>query len=104
MKIFGVRKPGASSGLSEVSPGHGLRDRLSRPVKAFDHPPGLPASGYIVTTGGTTWPGSVDGAVDHVFSDSPFVDGTHCADLDISIEAWHGVMTAAEPEAIIDTA
>ena len=43
-----------------------------------------------------------DNSVDYVFTDPPFGENIYYADLNYLVESWHGVLTRAEPEAIID--
>src|SRR5690606_15939253 len=43
-----------------------------------------------------------DGSIDYVFTDPPFGENIFYADLNFLVEAWHGVTTDAQPEAIID--
>ena len=40
--------------------------------------------------------------MDYIFTDPPFGENIYYADLNFLVESWHGVLTNAEPEAIID--
>jgi predicted RNA-binding Zn-ribbon protein involved in translation (DUF1610 family) len=41
-------------------------------------------------------------AVDYIFTDPPFGENIYYADLNFMVEAWHGVFTTIESEAIVD--
>lgn len=43
-------------------------------------------------------------SVDYIFTDPPFGENIYYADLNLLTEAWHGVLTSAESEAIVDRA
>ena len=43
-----------------------------------------------------------DGSIDYIFTDPPFGENIYYSDLNTLIEAWHGVLTNSEPEAIVD--
>ena len=54
-------------------------------------------------TASTTAPLDIpDNSVDYVFTDPPFGENTYYADLNFLVESWHGVLTNAAPEAIVD--
>ena len=46
--------------------------------------------------------GIPDDSVDYVFTDPPFGENIYYADLNFLVESWHGVLTNAVPEAIVD--
>ena len=88
------------SQIVEVSPRYNLGNKLSRLVKAFrEHPP---TSGSLVSTGTAAHLSLPDSSVDYIFTDPPFGENIYYADLNFLIESWHGVLTNAAPEAIID--
>ena len=43
-------------------------------------------------------------SIDYIFTDPPFGENIYYADLNFLVEAWHRVLTEAEPEAIVDKA
>lgn len=91
------------SQISEVSPGYSLRNRLYRLTKdqLFSF---ASRDGVVVSTGsGATLP--VPGcSVDYIFTDPPFGENIYYADLNFLVESWHGVVTDATREAIVDRA
>ncbi|MEJ5218848.1 DNA methyltransferase [Cognatishimia sp. D5M38] len=54
------------------------------------------------TTGSATNLALSDNSIDYVFTDPPFGENIFYADLNFQLEAWHGVVTSASNEAIID--
>ena len=91
-----------SSQISEVSPRYNLGNRLSRLIKTFDHTGGRQDPGCVVTASTTASLGIPDDSVDYVFTDPPFGENIYYADLNFLVESWHGVLTNAVPEAIVD--
>ena len=90
------------SQISEVSPRYNLGNKLSRLVKTFSHAPGRQSSGCVMTASTTASLGIPDSSVDYVFTDPPFGENIYYADLNFLVESWHGVLTNAAPEAIVD--
>ena len=90
------------SQISEVSPRYNLGNKLSRLVKTFSHAPTRRPSGCVMTASTTASLGIPDNSVDYVFTDPPFGENIYYADLNFLVESWHGVLTNAAPEAIID--
>ena len=43
-----------------------------------------------------------DNSIDYIFTDPPFGENIYYSDLNYYIEAWNGVFTRTEPEAIVD--
>ena len=91
-----------SSQISEVSPRYNLGNKLSRLVKTFGHAPVRQPSGCVTTASTTACLGIPDSSVDYVFTDPPFGENIYYADLNFLVESWHGVLTNAAPEAIVD--
>ena len=91
-----------ASQISEVSPRYNLGNKLSRLVKTFSHAPARQPSGCITTASTTASLGIPDSSVDYVFTDPPFGENIYYADLNFLVESWHGVLTNAAPEAIVD--
>ncbi|MDC1059803.1 DNA methylase, partial [Planktomarina temperata] len=89
-----------ASQTAECSPWYVLDGKLSRLVKAFQ----LYRPDYVaaITTGSATNLPLSDSSIDYIFTDPPFGENIYYADLNVLVEAWHGVRTDAEPEAIVD--
>jgi hypothetical protein len=88
---------------SEVSPRYNLENRIGRMAKAFRSMPSV--LGNIITTTGTSAAISLpDASIDYIFTDPPFGENIYYADLNFLVESFHGVVTDAGPEAIIDRA
>ena len=90
------------SQISEVSPRYNLGNKLSRLVKTFGHAPARQPSGCVMTASTTAPLDIPDNSVDYVFTDPPFGENIYYADLNFLVESWHGVLTNAAPEAIVD--
>ena len=58
--------------------------------------------GCVMTASTTASLGIPDDSVDYVFTDPPFGENIYYADLNFLVESWHGVLTNAAPEAIVD--
>ena len=91
-----------SSQISEVSLRYNLANKLSRLVKTFGHAPAPQPAGCVTTASTTAVLGIPDNSVDYVFTDPPFGENIYYADLNFLVESWHGVLTNAAPEAIVD--
>ena len=65
---------------------------------------GPAAYGQVVvsTNSAAQIPGLPENSVDYVFTDPPFGENIFYADLTLMVEAWYGVFTAVEAEAIVD--
>ena len=90
------------SQISEVSPRYNLGNKLSRLVKTFGQAPTREPSGCVMTASTTAPLDIPDNSVDYVFTDPPFGENIYYADLNFLVESWHGVLTNAAPEAIVD--
>lgn len=94
---------------AEVSPWYILHDaerrttKLGRLEKAFSPMPAV-SSAAIIQTGDCAAIPMPAKCVDYIFTDPPFGENIYYADLNFLVEAWHGVMTAAANEAIVDQA
>ncbi len=86
---------------SEVCPWYILEGKLSRLATAFEPMP-FRSGDVIASTGDCRGVALSDDSVDYVFTDPPFGENIYYADLNYLVESWHGVVTRAEPEAIID--
>jgi DNA modification methylase len=86
---------------AECSPWYNLGGKLDRLVKAFRNLK-VGAGGTAITTGTAARLPLPDDSVDYIFTDPPFGENIYYADLNFLVESWHGVVTDAQPEAIID--
>lgn len=97
------------SQIVDVSPWYILFDeskrtsKLPRLVKAFTPAPTVRSSA-IIQTGDCASVTVPDKSIDYIFTDPPFGENIYYADLNLLVEAWHGVMTASACEAIVDKA
>ncbi len=89
------------SQIAEVSPRYNLGNKLSRLAKAFAANDKGRAP-CIVAAGTAAALNVPDSSVDYIFTDPPFGENIYYADLNFLIESWHGVLTNAAPEAIVD--
>ena len=87
---------------SECNPEYVLGSKLKRLEKTFRETLATAHSGCIATASTTAHLGITDSTVDYVFTDPPFGENIYYADLNFLVESWHGVLTNAVPEAIID--
>lgn len=85
---------------AECSPWYILGGKLDRLVKTFQAFKAAPC--VAVTTGTAARLPLSDDTIDYIFTDPPFGENIYYADLNFLVEAWHGVTTDAQPEAIID--
>ena len=99
-QLSGVYYIGAQ--IAEVSPGYILGGKLGRLRKAFE--PTHRRYSAAVSTGDCSSTGLLDNCIDYVFTDPPFGENIYYADLNYLVESWHRVLTANQPEAIIDRA
>ena len=90
------------SQIAEISVRYRFESKFSQLVKSFS---------YMESTGGhtcvaagslTNLSGLPDNAIDYVFTDPPFGENIYYADLNFLVESWHGVLTNAAPEAVVD--
>ncbi len=90
-----------ASQIAECSPTYNLGGKLNRLIKAF-HSYRAQKSTTMINTGTAARIGLPDSSIDYVFTDPPFGENIFYADLNFLVEAWHGVTTDSQPEAIID--
>lgn len=86
---------------AECSPQYNLSGKLDRLIKAFGDFRTAPNNAAINTGTAARLP-LRDQSIDYVFTDPPFGENIYYADLNFLVEAWHGVVTDAKPEAIVD--
>ncbi|WP_338457643.1 DNA methyltransferase [Methylococcus capsulatus] len=86
---------------AECSPWYNLGGKLDRLIKAFrDYKIG--AGRTAISTGTAARLPLPDDSVDYIFTDPPFGENLPYAELNFLVEAWHGVMTQAKLDAIVD--
>jgi len=85
---------------AECSPWYILGGKLDRLTKTFGN--FQPSKRSAINTGTATKLSLPDASIDYIFTDPPFGENIYYADLNILVESWHGVITDAQPEAIID--
>jgi len=86
---------------SECSPWYILDGKLSRMVGAFDKLR-TKYGNAIVSVASSSQLNLANSSIDYVFVDPPFGFNIFYADLNQSVEEWHGVVTAIGEEAVID--
>lgn len=87
--------------ISEVSPWAQFEGKLKRLVKTFTSYNGRNGN-VFVSTGSAHKTLLPDNSVDYIFTDPPFGENIYYADLNFLVEAWHGVKTDPNSEAIVD--
>ena len=92
-----------ASQTAECSPWYILDGKLDRLVKTFGNFK-VSAGGAAINTGTAAHMPLADGSIDYIFTDPPFGENLPYAELNFLVEAWHGVMTQAKLDAIVDRA
>lgn len=86
---------------AECSPWYILEGKAKRLEKLFGE--FRPTSGTTaITTQDLSSTRLADNSVDYIFTDPPFGENIYYSDLNILVEAWHGVRTAPAKEVIVD--
>jgi DNA modification methylase len=89
------------SQVAEISVAYRFNTKLEQLIKTFGA--GNTSDGMAAVTVGSAAALPIpDSSVDYVFTDPPFGENIFYADLNFLTEAWHGVITDATPEAIVD--
>lgn len=88
---------------AECSPWYILDGKLDRLGKAFGSFK-VGAGGAVINTGTAADLPLTDSCIDYIFTDPPFGENLPYAELNFLVEAWHGVMTLAKLDAIVDRA
>jgi hypothetical protein len=91
------------SQVAECSPWYNLSPRAGRLETSFSSNPAR-AGGVATSTGTCAHILLPNESIDYVFTDPPFGENKYYADLNFLVEAWHHVITDANPEAIVDRA
>ena len=86
---------------AECSPWYILEGKLHRLQQTFDAFR-IKKYNVAVTTGTAAGIPTPDNSIDYVFTDPPFGENLPYAELNFLVEAWHGVMTDAQLDAIVD--
>lgn len=89
------------SQIAEISVSYRFASKLNQLVKTFRSLK-VGAGQTAITTGTAARLPLPDDSVDYIFTDPPFGENIYYADLNFLVESWHGVVTDAQPEAIID--
>ena len=87
--------------MVEVAPWYILEGKLSRLKKPFSRNP-TQTSLAMCTTGDCASVEAPKDSIDYVFTDPPFGANIFYADLNLLVEAWHGVTTDPDQEAVVD--
>ncbi|WP_216330249.1 DNA methyltransferase [Rhizobium sp. X9] len=87
--------------ISEASPFTAYANRLKRLSDTFQAFY-LREANVALTTGTAALLPLPNDCVDYIFTDPPFGENIYYSDLNFLVESWHGVITDAKPEAIID--
>ncbi len=90
------------SRIAEPSVRHGFESKLSGIADAF-RSESKECNCFCIGTASTTAPlGLPADSVDYVFTDPPFSESIHYADLNFLVESWHRVLTNAAPETVVN--
>jgi len=88
---------------SEINPLYLLSGKFKRLLKAFSQHDAS-TKNHITITGDCATIKLPNDSIDYIFTDPPFGENIYYSDLNILIEAWHGVLTNPSSEAIVDKA
>ncbi|MCY4237488.1 MAG: DNA methyltransferase [Rhodospirillaceae bacterium] len=89
------------SQIAEISISYRFDSKLKQLAKTFGDARFCAGSASISTGTAAQLP-LPENCIDYVFTDPPFGENIYYADLNFLVESWHGVITDAQPEAIID--
>ncbi len=87
---------------SELTPWYILTGKLERLRKTFASQLANACNCGLSTVSCSRLP-APDASIDYIFTDPPFGKNIFYADLNLLVEAWHGVRTQTGPEAVEDT-
>lgn len=85
---------------AECSPWYNLSGKLSRLEKAFGNFR-IKENSAVVSTGSAAKIPVSDSSIDFIFTDPPFGNNLAYSELNFFVEAFHGVVTRQEPEAVM---
>lgn len=86
--------------VSEVSPSYAMPNKLARLAKL--QMPGKFGQTAVSCQSTTSLPQLPDNVFDYVFIDPPFGNNLHYSELNFFWEAWQGILTERQPEAVMD--
>lgn len=86
--------------ISEVSPSYSMTHKLDRLIKL--HMPGRHGASLITCQSTTNIPSFPSNSIDYIFIDPPFGNNLHYSELNYFWESWLRLLTAREPEAVMD--
>jgi len=86
--------------ISEVSPSYSMSHKLDRLTKL--HMPGLNGATFITCQTSTNLPSFANDSIDYIFIDPPFGNNLNYSELNYFWESWLRLLTAREPEAVMD--
>jgi hypothetical protein len=89
------------SQIVDCSPWYILDGKTDRIGRAFQDHYARPCS-VITGTGSSTGLAISNQSIDYIFTDPPFGENIFYADLNFLVESWHGVLSNANAEAIVD--
>lgn len=89
------------SQISECSPWYNLEGKFKRITKVFSEV-SFSDNYSCIFTGDCSRSGIISNSLDYIFTDPPFGENIYYSDLNLLVEAWHGVKTSAQTEAIVD--
>ena len=87
--------------ISECSPWYNLERKFKRVAKAFGAL-SFENNSVCIQTSDCSRSGISDNSIDYIFTDPPFGENIYYSDLNFLVEAWHGVKTNTDTEAIVD--
>jgi DNA modification methylase/transcription initiation factor IIE alpha subunit len=86
--------------ISEVSPAYSMTHKLERLLKL--RMPGKIGYSLITCQSTTNIPSFPSNSVDYIFIDPPFGNNLHYSELNYFWESWLRILTARDPEAVMD--
>jgi len=88
--------------VSEASPFVAYENKLKMIASAFSNLPSKRSVDSVISTGTASKLHIESNSIDYVFTDPPFGENIFYADMNFLVESWHGVITDARAEAIMD--
>ena len=85
----------------ESNPFVAYKNKLSKIINAFKSINETKACSLVSNSSTSDLPIN-NNSVDYIFTDPPFGENIYYSDLNFYVEAWNGVYTQTEPEAIVD--
>lgn len=91
-----------ASMISEADYQKAYENKLKRMLSAFQQTTHFRAADVAISTGDCASLDLHDSCIDYIFTDPPFGENIYYADLNFIVEAWFGVLTNTDAEAIVD--